>query len=90
MPSFTGRCMKEKADVKIPDGKYIVNARGGIALQGKCPKCGTTVTRFTAVATAPPEIRAQAEKVKATNKKKAGSGQKKSRASRKSGRRSRH
>ena len=41
-----GRCMKEKKNVEIKDGKEIVMKNKMRALKGKCPNCGTTVFRI--------------------------------------------
>lgn len=46
MADVEGYCVKCKGKVKIKDPKEKKNARGIKIAQGKCPKCGTTVTRI--------------------------------------------
>ena len=41
------RCMKEKKEVEMQDGKEITMKNGMKAMKGKCPNCGTTVFRIT-------------------------------------------
>lgn len=41
-----GRCLKCQKTVVISGGKMTKTCKGQPMIKGKCPKCGTTVTRF--------------------------------------------
>ncbi len=43
---YEGYCVKCKEKKHITDGKEEVSANGRRMAKGKCPTCGTTVTRF--------------------------------------------
>ena len=43
---FEGYCVKCKEKRTVKDGEVSVTAKGRKMAKGKCPQCGTTVTRF--------------------------------------------
>jgi hypothetical protein len=43
---YEGYCVKCREKRKITDGKVEKTAKGRPIAKGKCPVCGTTVTRF--------------------------------------------
>lgn len=43
---FEGYCVKCRAKKTIKDGVVQEAANGRRMVKGKCPECGTTVTRF--------------------------------------------
>ncbi|MBN2146549.1 MAG: hypothetical protein JW726_04135 [Anaerolineales bacterium] len=45
---FEGYCVKCRAKVQVKGGEIKVSGKGRRMVQGKCPKCGTKVTRFLA------------------------------------------
>jgi len=45
MAEYEGYCVKDREKVKF-EGSVVEFKNGRKAAQGKCPKCGTTVTRI--------------------------------------------
>ena len=43
---YEGYCVKCRAKKSIKDGIVAETAKGRPMAKGKCPDCGTTVTRF--------------------------------------------
>jgi hypothetical protein len=43
---YEGYCVKCREKRQITDGKVEKTAKGRPMAKGKCPVCGTTVTRF--------------------------------------------
>lgn len=43
---FEGYCVKERAKRTIVDGVVTMTKTGRPMAKGKCPVCGSTVTRF--------------------------------------------
>lgn len=43
---FEGYCVKCREKQQIKGGNVVVNEKGRRMAKGKCPKCGTNVTRF--------------------------------------------
>jgi len=43
---YEGYCVKCKEKKFIKDGEEVMTANGRRMAKGKCPTCGTTVTRF--------------------------------------------
>ena len=43
---FVGYCVKDKAKKTITNAEIVMTAKGRPMAKGKCPTCGTTVTRF--------------------------------------------
>jgi hypothetical protein len=43
---FEGYCVKDKKKVMVKNGTVVVSANGRRMAKGKCPECGTTVSRF--------------------------------------------
>lgn len=43
---FEGYCVKCRKKQEIKDGKVEVSDKGRRMAKGKCPDCGTNVTRF--------------------------------------------
>ena len=43
---FEGYCVKEREKRTIKDGEIVRTKNGRPMAKGKCPSCGTTVTRF--------------------------------------------
>ena len=43
---FEGYCVKCREKKQIKDGNVVVNEKGRRMAKGKCPTCGTNVTRF--------------------------------------------
>lgn len=43
---FEGYCVKERKKRTIKDGKVVMTKKGRPMAKGKCPVCGSTVTRF--------------------------------------------
>lgn len=63
-----GTCMKCKKEVTIKDPEFVVNKAGGIAVTGKCPNCGTKVSRFVGADKAPADIQAKSKKIRESRK----------------------
>jgi len=42
----TARCMRCKKQVEIKGAKEVIAKNGARMLKGKCPECGTGVSRF--------------------------------------------
>lgn len=45
---FEGYCIKCRTKRTIKEGAVVTTANGRRMAKGKCPECGTTVTRFLA------------------------------------------
>jgi predicted RNA-binding Zn-ribbon protein involved in translation (DUF1610 family) len=43
---FTGYCVKDRKKVNIKGGVVSTTTNGRKIVKGKCPDCGTMVTRF--------------------------------------------
>jgi len=43
---FTGYCVKERMKRDVKGGVVSTTSTGRKIVKGKCPVCGTTVTRF--------------------------------------------
>jgi hypothetical protein len=43
---YEGYCVKCREKKEVKDGKVVETANGRYMAKGKCPDCGTTVTRF--------------------------------------------
>lgn len=43
---YEGYCVKCREKRTIKDGKIVTTEKGRPMARGKCPECGTTVTRF--------------------------------------------
>jgi hypothetical protein len=43
---FEGYCVKCRAKQQITGAEVVTTAKGRPMAKGKCPVCGTTVTRF--------------------------------------------
>lgn len=43
---FEGYCVKERMKVQVKNGEVGMTKNGRKIVKGKCPSCGTTVTRF--------------------------------------------
>ncbi|MCL7454526.1 MAG: DUF5679 domain-containing protein [Anaerolineae bacterium] len=43
---FEGYCVKCRTKRTVTDGTVVKTSKGRSMAKGKCPECGTTVTRF--------------------------------------------